>query len=106
MYPVAIEEIILCQMEQIQMKHGLKKFGGYGVHYMHKDKKQLRDRGVPIPVHPSDISRGSHTTALTYLMVLKMKRNGTIKGRGYNGGRPQRSYTNTDEIIYPTVSIE
>ena len=96
MYPVAIEEIILGQTEQIKMKHGIKKFGGSGVDSMHKDTKQLRDRGIPIPVHPNEISRGSHTTARTYLMFLKMKRNGTIKVRGFNGGRPQRVYTNKE----------
>ena len=42
--------------------------------------------------------------ALSYLMFLKRKRDGTIKARGCVDGRPQREYISKDESSSPTVS--
>ena len=44
--------------------------------------------------------------ALGYLMFLKEKRTGIIKGRGCADGRKQRLYTNKEHSSSPTVSIE
>ena len=44
--------------------------------------------------------------ALGYLMFLKKKRNGMIKGRGCANGRPQRIYKTQAETSSPIASIE
>jgi len=44
--------------------------------------------------------------ALQYLMFLKKKRCGRIKGRGCADGRKQRLYKSKEETSSPTVSIE
>ena len=44
--------------------------------------------------------------ALQYLMFLKQKRSGTIKGRGCADGRRQRATTTKEEASSPTVAIE
>jgi hypothetical protein len=44
--------------------------------------------------------------ALTYLMFLKEKRNGVIKGRRCADGQNQREYTAKEEASLPTVTIE
>jgi hypothetical protein len=43
--------------------------------------------------------------ALSYLMFLKRKRDGTVKARGCDDGRPQREYISKDDLSSPTVSI-
>ena len=44
--------------------------------------------------------------ALRYLMFLKKKRCGRIKGRGCAGGRKQRVYISKEERSSPTVTTE
>ena len=57
-------------------------------------------------VNRSDMSREETKCALQYLMFLKEKRSGKIKGRGCDGGRKQRLYKGKDETSSPTVFIE
>jgi len=44
--------------------------------------------------------------ALSYLMFLKEKRDGTIKARGCADSRSQRKYTTKAETSSPTISLE
>ena len=44
--------------------------------------------------------------ALGYLMFLKQKRNGSIKGQGCADGRPQRLYKSKSETSSPTAVTE
>jgi Reverse transcriptase (RNA-dependent DNA polymerase) len=59
-----------------------------------------------VPVHADDLTRTEKQRALAYLMFLKQKRCGRIKGRGCADGRKQRVYKSKQEISSPTVSIE
>lgn len=43
--------------------------------------------------------------ALSYLMLLKRKRSGQIKGRGVADGRLQREYILMEEYSSPTISL-
>ena len=81
-------------------------FGDAGDQSVHKEMKQLHERKVPIPVYPANISSGSRSAALKYLMSLKMKRGTSIKGHGCDDRQSQRSHTSKEESIFPTVSIE
>ena len=55
---------------------------------------------------PEDITPEVKNKALGYLMFLKQKRNGDIKGRGCADGRPQRLYKQKSETSSPTAAIE
>jgi Reverse transcriptase (RNA-dependent DNA polymerase) len=91
---------------QYSMKAGLKLFGDSGKDAVRKELQQLHDRAVMKPVHRSELSRQQRFRALSYLMFLKKKSNGTIKGRGCADGRPQREYIAKEESTSPTVANE
>ena len=91
---------------QLGMKAGIKTWGQEGVDAIIKEMKQFHDREVVKPLLPSEISPTVKATALGYLMFLKKKRNGIIKGRGCADGRPQRLYKSKDETSSPTACIE
>jgi hypothetical protein len=68
--------------------------------------KQLHDRGVIQPKLANMLTREEKRDSLWYLMFLKKKRCGRIKGRGCADGRKQRVYKTKEETSAPTVSIE
>ena len=77
-------------LSQYGLKKGLRLFSEDGEAAVTKEIQQLYDREVLEPKHPSELTKEQRVRALSYLMFLKMKRNGTIKGRGYADGRKQR----------------
>ena len=91
-------------LSQYGMKQGLKLFQERGVNAVKKELLQLHTREVVKPVHPSNMTREQRVRALAYLMFLKEKRCGTIKGRGCADGRKQRGWMNKDDTTSPTVS--
>jgi hypothetical protein len=68
---------------------GLKVFGEAGANAVVKELKQLHDRGVITPKAAGELSREERRNALQYLMFLKQKQCGKIKGRGCADGRKQ-----------------
>ena len=93
-------------MTQHSMKRGLKEFGDAGVEAVLKELQQLHDRKVLEPKNANHLTDDERRAALQYLMFLKKKRNGTIKGRGCADGRKQRAHTSKEEASSPTVAIE
>ena len=91
---------------QMSMKKGIKLFGDKGVAAVKIEIQQLHDRGVLKAVHKSDLSWEQIQQALGYLMFLKRKRCGKIKGRGCADGRKQRSYIEKSQSASPTVATE
>ena len=81
----AINHIILTQ---VGMKKGIKLWGEQGVDAIITEMKQFHDREVVRPLLPKEITYEVRKRALGYLMFLKKKRNGKIKGRGCADGRP------------------
>lgn len=53
-----------------------------------------------------DLTKNQKIAALKYLMFLKQKRCGRIKGRGCADGRKQRLYKSKEETSSPTMTIE
>jgi hypothetical protein len=90
-------------MTQHSMKKGIELYGEKGVEAVLKELKQLHDREVMIP---RELTREEKRASLQYLMFLKQKRCGKIKGRGCADGRKQRDYTTKEESSSPTVAIE
>ena len=92
--------------EQMSAKRGLKQFGKRGADAIMDELRQLVYRNVMRGVNRSDMSREEIKCALQYLMFLKEKHSGKIKGRGCADGRKQRLYKGKDETSSPTVFIE
>ena len=76
------------------MKKGIKEFGDAGV------------EAVLEPQSAEEMTRDEKHAALNYLMFLKKKRSGQIKGRGCSDGRKQRIHTKKEDASSPTVAIE
>ena len=91
---------------QMSLKAGLRTFGSDGMKAVEKEMKQLHDRDVMIPVHKKSLTPEQRREALAYLMFLKRKRCGKIKGRGCADGRKQRAYIAKEDSTAPTVSTE
>ena len=91
---------------QYGLKKGLRIFGNPGADAVKKEVEQLDYMDVMEPKHPHEMTRQERQRSLHYLMFLKQKRCGKIKGRGCVDGRPQREYTNKEESSSPTVYIE
>ena len=100
-----------CTLESIAMTQhsitkGLKLFGDAGVNAIMNELHLLHDRGVLESKTAAQLSPEQRKDALQYLMFLKQKRNGTIKGRGCADGRKQRATTTKEEASSATVAIE
>ena len=91
---------------QYNLKQGIKKFGDQGKAAVLTKLQQLHDREVMSPVNKYNLMPNERKCALQYLMFLKEKRTGTIKGRGCADGRPQREYMTKQETSSPTVATE
>jgi hypothetical protein len=63
------------------------------------------ERGCIEVLPEADVTWEIKQIALGYLMFLKQKRNGKMKGRGCADRRPQREYISKEESSSPTVSI-
>ena len=92
-------------MTQHSMKKGIKIFGEAGIEAVQQELKQLHDRKVLEPRSATELSASEKKAALQYLMFLKQKRSGKIKG-GCADGRKQREHTNKEDASSPTVAIE
>eukprot|EP00985_Skeletonema_marinoi_P031893 scaffold37852_cov141-Skeletonema_marinoi.AAC.1 len=106
-YAFMMEEVALVT-EQMNWKKGLKVFKQQGKEDLAeeaitKELQQIHDMEGFQPVHWYQMTKEERASALNYLMYLKEKRNGIIKGRGCAEGRPQRWYTTKMEASSPTV---
>ena len=101
-----IESEVNLSTPQMSMRKGVKLFGDKGVAAVKKEIQQLHDRGVLRAVHKTDLTWSQVQQALGYLMFLKRKRCGKIKGRGCADGRKQRTHIKKDESASPTVATE
>jgi hypothetical protein len=93
-------------LTQYNLKQGIKRFGDKGKTAVLDELQQLYDRDVMEPVDPSSLSPAKRKGALRYLMFLKEKRCGKIKGRGCADGRPQRDYMSKEDTSSPNVATE
>ena len=101
--PVEMLSFVTAQMTA---KAGLKYFGQDGADAIMIELEQLLYRKVMDGCKAGDLTKEQKKAALKYLMFLKQKRCGKIKGRGCADGRKQRLYKTKEESSSPTVSIE
>ena len=91
--------------KQYGMKAGLKVFGDAGLDAVASEiRDNLHGRGVIEPVKRELVTHSIRKQSLPYLMFLKRKRCGKIKGRGCADGRKQREFISKEEASSPTVS--
>lgn len=88
------------------LKKAIKAFGEAGMEAVLMELKQLHDRKVMEPRDPDALTAEEKRAALQYLMFLKQKKSGKIKGRGCADGRKQRAYISKEDASSPTVAIE
>ena len=93
-------------MTQLGMNAGIRAYGQRGVDAVFKEIKQFYDRKVVALIEPNKITTKVRRYALGYLMFLKLKWNGDVKGRGCSDGRPQRVYKTKQETSSPMVITE
>jgi hypothetical protein len=91
---------------QYNVRQGLKIFGEAGAQAVVKEMKQLHDRAVIQPKLANMLTREEKQRSLQYLMFLKQKRCGRIKGHGCANGRKQWVYKTKEETSAPTVCVE
>jgi hypothetical protein len=88
------------------VKKGLRLFGDAGKEAVFSEMQQLHEMEVIEPKIANMLTRQEKQASLHYLMFLKQKRCGRIKGRGCADGRKQRLYKTKQEMSAPTVAIE
>ena len=86
-------------------RKGLKVFKEKGEGAIMKELQQIHDMEGFQPKHWHELTKDERAKALKYLMYLKEKRDGRIKGRGCADGRSQRLYTSKIETSSPTASL-
>lgn len=99
-------DVVTTCLTQYHVSKGLKVYGQKGIEAVLKELNQLHDRMVIETQHPEEISKDEKKASLQYLMFLKKKRSGIIKGIGCADGRKQRVYLNKDYVSAPTVETE
>lgn len=71
---------------QFGMNEGLRRFGEKGTEAVRRELQQVHDRRVLVPREPRELNCEERKRALKYLMFLKRKQDGTVKGRGCADG--------------------
>ena len=93
-------------LSQLHVSKGLKKWGRRGESAVLKELKQIHDRKVLDPKYANELTDEQKMAALKYLMFLKEKQDGTVKGRGCADGRPQQGTTTKWDKQATTVGTE
>ena len=93
-------------LTQYTLKKGLQVFGPPGMEAVYKELQQLNEHNVGEPRDASTLSPMQKKNALGYLMFLKQKQTGQIKGWGCADGRKQHLHTPKDDASSPTVATE
>jgi len=104
--PNTHEPLFTLVTAQMTANKGVRVFGEAGEKAIEKELQQLLTLSVMHGVQAHQLTPDQRRAALRYLMFLKEKRCGTIKGRGCADGRKQRIYKTKDETSSPTLSNE
>ena len=76
----------------MSLRKGLRVFEEKGHDAVKKEMQQLHDRNVMKLRQAKELTPDQRSEALGYLMFLKWKRCGKVKGRGCADGRKQSIY--------------
>lgn len=67
---------------------------------------QLHKLDALAPLQAASLSDSKRDAALRYLMFVKKKRGGSVKGRDCADGRQQRAATTRSNVSSPTIATE
>jgi hypothetical protein len=91
---------------QYTLDAGIKKFGDQGKSAVTKELRQFNTYNVFEPLEANSLSDEEKKRALSSLIFLKEKRNGTVKARSCANGSVQREHVAKEEAASPTVALE
>jgi len=103
---MALPDLEAVAMTQYNMKRGIREFGQDGVDVVWSELQHLHTRKTVKPVEAKELTCEQKKASLQYLMFLKQKKCGRIKGRGYADGRKQRATINKEDANAPTAAIK
>ena len=93
-------------MTQYTLSKGLQAFGPLGKEAVFREMQQLHQRKVCESHEATDLSANQHKASLGYLMFLKQKCSGQIKGWGCADSLKQPLYMGKEEKTSPTIATE
>jgi hypothetical protein len=93
-------------MTQYGLKKGLELFSIEGSLAVEAELRQMHDRKVILPINRDTLNAHDREMALPYLMFIKQKQSGQVKGRGCADGQRQRIYSVKGDVSPPTVATE
>lgn len=105
-HETSLSPLICTVLTQYGIKKGLRGFGKKGDDAVNAEMQQLHDLRFMRPTPPASLCLLDRQDALNYLIFLKRKRHGRIKGRGCADGRKQRNSAMKGEASSPTISTE
>ena len=91
---------------QVSHRKGIRLFGRRAEIGVIKELSQFKTKQVLIPIRIQEMTPAKIKKALRLIMVVKEKRDGSIKGRGVCDGSGQRGYICEFDATSPTVSTE
>jgi hypothetical protein len=93
-------------MAQMSVSKGIKTHGDAGKASAMKEINNLVVRDCFGEVEYKSLTPKQRKLSLPILMFMTLKRDGTLKTRGCADGRPQRLWTNKQDVSSPTPAIE
>jgi hypothetical protein len=103
--PISVQ-MVGAIMTQLSMKASIKQWGKAARDACKAEMYQLHMRETFEPLAWEDLSTDQKKQTLESHLFLKMKRDGTIKGRTVAGGNRQRLYMHKDDAKSPKVATE
>jgi hypothetical protein len=91
---------------QYSLKAGLKHFGERGETVVSKELKQFNVYNVFKPLYADELSDEDKSKALTLLIFLREKQDGSIKARSCANGSVQRKHEAKEEAAALTVTLD
>ena len=91
---------------QYTLDAGLRQFGDEGETAVTKELRQLNKYTVFEPLDAKSLSETEKKGALSLLIFLEEKRNGTVKARSCANGSVQQNHVAKEEVASPTVALE
>ena len=91
---------------QMTANKGMKLLGEIAVASMFKEYKQLDDLEVLGILNPDMLTHEQKRDALRAINLIKIKRDGNVKGRTCADGSSQRKYVPREEATSPTIALK
>ena len=100
------DHVVFYAMTQICMKAGMQRWGKPATEAVSTELEQLHYRDTFKPVNHCSLSKKEYEKLLESHLLLKQKRNESIKGRMVAGGNKQRGTIDKDNAASPTAALE